>query len=651
MSERGVSRKLGPAEVLVVVFVGLLVLAVAGPAAQKSRFDARRAACTDNLSEIGKAMLIYANDYDGQLPRSGGRNSTWAQTVPDWQAPNRLRAFGLASDGSGGRATISSCFYLLVKYAGVSPGTFICPGDARATVFDPAAAGAGDRKLSELWDFGPDAASHCSYAYHKPFCLYALNPASPPGVAVTADRNPWFMSPSGKAKDFAKFNPSGDRDAVKAGNSSSHENEGQNVLFKDGHVTFETEPFCGVNKDNIYTTWSGDIGDIRRGGKPLFWAEPMDREDSFLVHEPATYRATTTSQPKEVDSTDLKQTVIVPTLDCPMPEHKNAIWCGTFQIAWDKFKNDIIKEPVHLIGAEDLANRLNRSEFSRRNMEENSFYATAGFVEDGIIEQIQNEMAKRFPSEPKPQFDKRYRTLPKVSVAYCFLSVDMPFPFPFYVHDGAFEFEASDGTRTGVTAFSSEPGGPDSDSRRVSEQVDVLYYKYAEQSGADEFAVDLCKHTEPYQIVLVRMSRREPLNEALKQIAQDISDFKRDPDYEELRELRPIDSLIVPDVLYKLTHHFKDLEGKYLANRRWPDYFIFDARQMTHFSLSRTGVILKSEAMIGGAGGMALPPPRKDLPRHFYFNRPFLIYVKKRGAEFSPFFVMWVDNAELMKEF
>jgi len=34
-----------------------------------------------------------------------------------------------------------------------------------------------------------------------------------------------------------------------------------------------------------------------------------------------------------------------------------------------------------------------------------------------------------------------------------------------------------------------------------------------------------------------------------------------------------------------------------------------------------------------------------------YFDRPFLIYVKKRGAEYSPFFVMWVDNAELMERF
>jgi len=34
-----------------------------------------------------------------------------------------------------------------------------------------------------------------------------------------------------------------------------------------------------------------------------------------------------------------------------------------------------------------------------------------------------------------------------------------------------------------------------------------------------------------------------------------------------------------------------------------------------------------------------------------YSNKRFLVYVKKRVGEYSPFFVMWVDNAELMNEF
>ena len=112
--------------------------------------------------------------------------------------------------------------------------------------------------------------------------------------------------------------------------------------------------------------------------------------------------------------------------------------------------------------------------------------------------------------------------------------------------------------------------------------------------------------------------------------------------------IRPADSLIVPDVLYKLTHHFAELEGRAIGNQPWFDqgYFICKAMQMTDFTLGRTGVILKSDAII-------IIPPRGIItePRRFYFDRPFLIYVTKREPAASPFFVMWVDNAELMKEF
>jgi hypothetical protein len=33
---------------------------------------------------------------------------------------------------------------------------------------------------------------------------------------------------------------------------------------------------------------------------------------------------------------------------------------------------------------------------------------------------------------------------------------------------------------------------------------------------------------------------------------------------------------------------------------------------------------------------------------YYVFDRPFLIYLKKRGAT-RPYFAMWVDNAELLR--
>ena len=660
MFERDGSKRLGPAEVLIVVFVGLLVLAVVVPAAQKSRFDAYRAACGNYLSAIGKAISVYAGDYDGQFPRSGGRNTLWATAIPAWNATNRYQAYGLATDASGGRGTISSCFYLLVKYAGVAPSTFVCPGDVGTTVFDPAGAGVGDRELSGLWDFGPDAANHCSYAYHLPFDLYALNTAFPPGVAVAADRNPWMGSPSAEAKEMALFIPTGGREAIKAGNAAAHGSEGQNVLFLDGHVAFEKEPFCGVSNDNIYTFWDGT--DIRRGGKPFLTSCPKDRTDSFLVNDPLRPRPKAVrKEAKAVNSADLKRTGVVATLDCPMPEHKNVIWCATFQMTWDKLKNGIIGEPLIVPDAAELAARLNQAEFPVKNLEPKSFYARVGIVKDGIVEQIRKEMGTRFPSEPVPTFDELNRLPPGIKemtiISYSYLTTDIGFKYPFYSKEGAFSFEDSSSTRTGVTSFCEYTEGPDPNEGLVREQVDILYYEGADQAGAAEFAVDLCKHTNPYQVVLALVPRDGTIREIVTGVEQKMAEFKTDPNYEVLRKLRPgsvnrlPDRLIVPDVLYKLTHRFAELKGKQIKNPEWKDYWFLEAREIVDFALSRTGVVLKSEARLTTPPPFAMRPRRLEEPRYFYFNRPFLIYVKKRGAEYSPFFVMWVDNAELMNKF
>ena len=272
-------------ELLVVIAIIALLMGILMPALARVRQIAFRMVCGTNLSGIGKAMLIYANDYEDELPRSGGRNSTWTARIPDWQAVNRFGAYGVSPDGSGGNANISSCFYLLVKYAEVTPKSFICKGDSGTTEFKPADDGAGNRDLIDLWDFGIEPETHCSYSYHMPFGLYALTTSSEPGMAVAADRNPWQDSPAASAKDMASvgFNPDGGKEAVKAGNAIAHQEDAQNVLFLDIHVGQMKNPFCGINDDNIYTYWDG--GDIRVGAPPTIGSTPQDRLDSLLCND------------------------------------------------------------------------------------------------------------------------------------------------------------------------------------------------------------------------------------------------------------------------------------------------------------------------------------------------------------------------------
>jgi len=290
MTKLSKPKKLTRIDVLIVVFVCLfvclLILCVVGPAFYHARSKSIRFKCGKKLNDIGKAMRVYANDYDGVLPRSGGRNCMWSSHIQQWLADNPFVAYGLNADGTGGSGTITSCFYLLVKHSGIAPKTFVCPGDKGTTEFKPIDDGVRERELTDLWDFGLEPREHCSYSYHMPFGLYPLTNSSEPGMAVAADRNPWIGSPTAEGKDPAMlslYNPNGRRKETNVGNAIAHQEEGQNVLFVDTHVGYEKRPFCGINDDNIYTFWDG--GDIRRGGLPYPGCEPMDRLDSFLVND------------------------------------------------------------------------------------------------------------------------------------------------------------------------------------------------------------------------------------------------------------------------------------------------------------------------------------------------------------------------------
>ena len=147
---------------------------------------------------------------------------------------------------------------------------------------------APDKKLTDLWDFGPEPVKHCSYSYHNPYGAYPLSTDCNPGLAVATERNPWMPSPFAKPRDFARFNPDGDRDAIKAGNALAHTCDGQNVLFVDNHASFEKNSFCDFNDDNIYTSWNGQ--DNRRGTPPILGSQPADRLDSLLVNDPPVPR-------------------------------------------------------------------------------------------------------------------------------------------------------------------------------------------------------------------------------------------------------------------------------------------------------------------------------------------------------------------------
>jgi len=305
MTSQRKRAKLRPVDYAIILFgvvlCGLFVYPVLSKL-REVRVDKVKSRCRSNLAAIGKALSTYANDYDRMPPIAGGPGTRWGPGLANWAAEKRTDAFALDPNGTGGQATVSSSLYLLVRYTELAPEFFVCPMEKQTEVFDPRRYGMGDKPLADLWDFGPEPARHCSYAYQMVYAPF--RPQSPKSLSmvVAADRNPWIDSPWSKAADFSRFRPKHGLFNRNLGNSRAHRGDGQNRLFLAGHVFGSHCSYATINgyhmrswdekheleiveDDNIYTSWDGQ--DRQRGIAPKpYVSKPAHEFDSLVVNDP-----------------------------------------------------------------------------------------------------------------------------------------------------------------------------------------------------------------------------------------------------------------------------------------------------------------------------------------------------------------------------
>jgi hypothetical protein len=351
----------------------------------------------------------------------------------------------------------------------------------------------------------------------------------------------------------------------------------------------------------------------------------------FTCRKPPGTSVASDSPPKAFDGTSdkLKETLIVSTLDEPMPPGKNVIWCASFQMAWNKLKDNVVKEPILLQGAQQASDRLNKAPPVEADLPEGSWYAAAGLVKDGIIEKIKREMNEKFQRTP----DFSDAGPDTVAAAYAFLQANVKFTIPFFENRKPFLFKDAAGNETAVGSFGVRQED-DYAYRNLRKQVEVLYFEVNKEEIQDEFVIDPCCDSSPCQIVLACVPPKGTLEETLKYIEGKIP---KEGYSEYRRHLIDVDVLLMPNIFYKISHHFRELESKPIGNRNLAGLVIDPALQDIEFKLDRSGVELASEAKI----------LVKPSARYFIFDRPFLIYIRQRGAP-RPFFVMWVSNAELL---
>jgi prepilin-type N-terminal cleavage/methylation domain-containing protein len=280
-------------ELIAALLIVTLLAATFIPYALSLREKSARIRCTQNLKNIWGALASYgqANGYfyprvrfDPQLG-----NAWTAFTGPDDNNP-------FASESQVKPNDVSASLWLLVREGLAKPEWFVCPSSW----------GEADRMLDA--DGSQAVAKHrgnfrsnlnLTYSYATPFSSieeYRLSDTLPARFVLLADQGQTIEQLNNKPPAHTASPVQ-----LSAINSVNHRMSGQNVLFADGSISFETSPYCGVggtrahaDGDNIYTALSYAVlvNEQPKHNEPGVAGAgigPAYRYDTYLV-PPASYK-------------------------------------------------------------------------------------------------------------------------------------------------------------------------------------------------------------------------------------------------------------------------------------------------------------------------------------------------------------------------
>lgn len=300
----------------------------------------------------------------------------------------------------------------------------------------------------------------------------------------------------------------------------------------------------------------------------------------------------------------------------------NKVWCGTFNLVWNDFMNDVIGRKIEFEdGPSKLADELNKQSFKADQLSENSYFKIYGqAMGDDLRNKIQNGIKQKFNEDSK-LVDRIDWNDSNGYVLYAMLKKEFNFLEPFSTAMESMKFNNSE---TRVKCF----GVDCSTKPDASKNVEILFY-----NSEKDFAIKL-KTKEGEEVILYKTTGE---NKSFEENYEEVK--KKQSSYSGKTTFEKEDMLRIPFIKVNDEINYDELCGREIKNSK---YYIKQALQTIDFELNNVGGSVKSEAVIDATNKAIIKNSRKMI-----LDSDFILYLKEENKQ-QPYFALKVDNTDIL---